>query len=88
MQWIQRNFLKTFRIENNEINNKIIYHLYFTQHILTIILISFSGDCKVPTLDEAIEFAIAKNLILLFDVKGGVHCSKVDTLCEAKPFSC
>lgn len=34
------------------------------------------GDCKVPTLDEAIEFAIANNLILLFDVKGGVHCSK------------
>ena len=37
----------------------------------------FSGDCKVPTLDETIEFALDNDLILLFDVKGGIFCSKV-----------
>ena len=37
----------------------------------------FREDCTIPTLDETIEFAMANDVILLFDVKGGVFCGKV-----------
>ncbi|KAL5259036.1 hypothetical protein ACHWQZ_G009490 [Mnemiopsis leidyi] len=43
------------------------------------------NDCKIPTLDETIEFAIANDIILLFDVKGGIFCSKItNTLTQIK----
>lgn len=35
------------------------------------------ADCTVPTLEEVIEFAIHKDIILLLDVKGGSHCRKI-----------
>ena len=65
--------------------------LYYASHkisrvIWNINLVEYSffdrADCTVPTLEEVIEFAIHKDIILLLDVKGGSHCRKVHRFIE------